>query len=1124
MEMSHMYQQPIAKESFQSCGKGRHTAYSSRDHEYAFLSCNNGSFLIAGKNIDIGTVAKEKHVAVAYGDSSAEIHSVQNQQSLLAGENVTLKAGEDVNLRGALTSASNDTNITAGRNVNMTAVKDLYSEESEVGHRGGNYYNHNKQVDETVKGTTVAGKENAAVTAGEDILVKGSSISTEKGKVTLNAGKDISIENETERHERLHEFHEKVSGILSTKTTDIYDARSIDQVVGSSISGGSVDLTSKKDTTVRGSTVIGDGDVHIQTGGNFTAESADEVSQSEYMKQVKKSGLLAGSGLGITIGKEKQKDQYASQNIEQVESTIGSVGGSVTISSDKDAAVKASDVIAGKDIHITGENVDITSKDSTYNYQEKHEYERSGLSISVGGGVVDVVTNVIADVHRGAEVRDEKLKALYGVQTYQTIMENKDVIQNPSGKGMPGINVGLGSSSYQAETKTEIVQAKESTVTARGDVHVKAKDDIAIHGSDVSGKNVTLEAGKNLQLTAAEETSSNYTKQQGKSGSVGVTFSPTGNSVYAGSSKGQAQEKEDVIFHKRSHVTADKELTMESGKDTRISGSQVSGDKVTIRTGGDLQIESVQDKNTYTEETQNKGIGIGINTSGIAAGNAELNGGKNKGNIDSNYQSITEQAGIYAGKEGFDINVEKNTDLKGAVIDSRAPEEKNQLTTGTLTWEDTQNKAEYEAGSKGINVDTNKGTPIKDSGITPSIGIGAEGTAESITKSGIAEGEIVVRDKEHQKQDIRELNRETKNKLNQLGEIFDKTKIEERQELAGLFGELAFNRIHELNGTVEQKAAYHALVASIMAKLTGGDMLSSAGSAAINKMVVNEIYKIAGKDPALAQWLSAALGYAITGKASGASINANATKNNMFHMLFKNIIKGIDPDSLELNTAYAISLDGSIQYGGVMAGCYIARDPNDLNDLIIFDTMGGQVQVSLGGLSAGMTITKVTFDKEVNAADAIAGWAVSGGITANNVQISAGIPIKDFLDSIWDGQFHGENSYVEKGVSTEQQLAIAAGLSYAWEVGKRSDNNIWPIDESTYLNGIMTYKKEHPDEKFTIYYDKNLNVTREIRKGYLGIGYEQLANLGNHMEWIPIKSNSIPSEKDLLILEVHGDD
>lgn len=44
----------------------------------------------------------------------------------------------------------------------------------------------------------------------ECIYWKERRISAEKGKVTLNAWKDISIENKTERHERLHEFHEKV--------------------------------------------------------------------------------------------------------------------------------------------------------------------------------------------------------------------------------------------------------------------------------------------------------------------------------------------------------------------------------------------------------------------------------------------------------------------------------------------------------------------------------------------------------------------------------------------------------------------------------------------------------------------------------------------------------------------------------------------------------------------------------------------------------------------------------------------------------------------------------------------------------------------------------------------------
>ena len=64
-----------------------------------------GVALTAGKNltlnandVDIVTVAKEKHVAVAYGSSSAEIYDVQHQQSALSGENIRLNAKKKENL------------------------------------------------------------------------------------------------------------------------------------------------------------------------------------------------------------------------------------------------------------------------------------------------------------------------------------------------------------------------------------------------------------------------------------------------------------------------------------------------------------------------------------------------------------------------------------------------------------------------------------------------------------------------------------------------------------------------------------------------------------------------------------------------------------------------------------------------------------------------------------------------------------------------------------------------------------------------------------------------------------------------------------------------------------------
>ena len=88
--------------------------------------------------------------------------------------------------------------------------------------------------------------------------------------------------------------------------------------------------------------------------------------------------------------------------------------------------------------------------------------------------------------------------------------------------------------------------------------------------------------------------------------------------------------------------------------------------------------------------------------------------------------------------------------------------------------------------------------------------------------------------------DLAGLNRDTQNALNKLGEIFDKDSIEERQELAGLFGELAYKAVGDLaekNGWKDgspEKNALHALVGGIMAGLGGSDFTSGASGALIN--------------------------------------------------------------------------------------------------------------------------------------------------------------------------------------------------------------------------------------------------------------------------------------------------
>ena len=103
---------------------------------------------------------------------------------------------------------------------------------------------------------------------------------------------------------------------------------------------------------------------------------------------------------------------------------------------------------------------------------------------------------------------------------------------------------------------------------------------------------------------------------------------------------------------------------------------------------------------------------------------------------DQLHTNVTKQTGIYAGKERYDIQVKNTPRLKGAVIDSQAEKEKNRITTGTLTWENMDNKTEYKEKASEITASTNtvsKLTPL-GLGYVPTVLV--KGKSESTTLDG----------------------------------------------------------------------------------------------------------------------------------------------------------------------------------------------------------------------------------------------------------------------------------------------------------------------------------------------------------------------------------------------------
>ena len=300
-----------------------------------------------------------------------------------------------------------------------------------------------------------------------------------------------------------------------------------------------------------------------------------------------------------------------------------------------------------------------------------------------------------------------------------------------------------------------------------------------------------------------------------------------------------------------------------------------------------MSIESEQDKKNYKETSKTSGLSVSY-TPGSAV---TVSGGKGKTNTDSTYESVTKQAGIYAGKEGYDIQVKNNTHLKGGIIDSKAPAEKNKLTTGTLTWENIDNKAEYKTSGKGISYSTGAGIPLNALGLLSNMDPTVKDKEGTTTKSAVAKGTITITDKENQKQDIEKLNRNTEDSLNKLKEIFDKTKVEERKQLLEELGIVGNRVIHEIashNGWKDgstEKAALHGMLGAITSAKSGGSALSGLIAGGANEYAIGYLEKTKGKDwinkhPDTVQNISAAFG-GILSKMTGGSRHTGAYISQM---------------------------------------------------------------------------------------------------------------------------------------------------------------------------------------------------------------------------------------------------
>ncbi|HHU3381485.1 TPA: contact-dependent inhibition effector tRNA nuclease [Escherichia coli] len=764
----------------------------------AAVSAGDSVLLSAGNDLNMNAIqAGERR---RYGGSGwYETHAVA--PTVTAGNSLMLSAGRDVNSQAVGITAENSMDIRAGRDVNMAA------ESTGAGDHDSTF--SMKTVHDSVRqqGTDMTSGGDITVTAGRDITSVATAV-TAKGDIRVNAGHDIVLGTATESDYHYSESGETRNRLLSHQTTRTITEDSVTREKGSLLSGNRVTVNAGDNLTVEGSDVVAERDVSLAAGNHVDVLAATSTDTSWRFKETKKSGLTGTGGIGFTIGSSKTSHdrREAGTTQSQSASTIGSTAGNVSITAGKQAHISGSDVIANRDISITGDSVVVDPGHDRRTVDEKFEQKKSGLTVALSGTVGSAINNAVTSAQETKESSDSRLKALQATKTALSGVQAGQAATMASATGDPnatGVSLSLTTQKSKSQQHSESDTVSGSTLNAGNNLSVVAtgknrgdnRGDIVIAGSQLkAGGNTSLDAANDILLSGAANTQKTTGRNSSSGGGVGVSIGAGGNgagiSVFAGVNAAKGSEKGNGTEWTETTTDSGKTVTINSGRDTVLNGAQVNGNRIIADVGHDLLISSQQDTSKYDSKQTSVAAG-GSFTFGSMTGSGYIAASRDK--MKSRFDSVAEQTGMFAGDGGFDITVGRHTQLDGAVIASTATPDKNHLDTGTLGFSDLHNEADYKVSHSGISLSGGGSFGDKFQGNMPGGMISAgghSGHAEGTTQAAVAEGTITIRDRDNQKQNLANLSRDPAHANDSISPIFDKEKEQRRLQTVGLISDI----------------------------------------------------------------------------------------------------------------------------------------------------------------------------------------------------------------------------------------------------------------------------------------------------------------------------------------------
>ncbi|CAI8821232.1 hemagglutinin repeat-containing protein [Pseudomonas zeae] len=226
---------------------------------------------------------------------------------------------------------------------------------------------------------------------------------------------------------------------------------------------------------------------------------------------------------------------------------------------------------------------------------------RDQLNLTVGRNQVDYASGQVKTVDPAGNTSDQRIDAsLFGAMQAGRI----NIVSTAEGAGVrvgavqvagrDGVQIrSAGDLSVSGEAVANSLDVTRAGIrSSQGDVGLHSGKDLTLAAADVSARDVTVEAKRNLTLSTVESRKLQEKRENWNNSTIGITW--------------ETYDRTQTDSESRQHgsqIIASRDAKLASGKDTELKAAKVeAANNLSVQSAGDLRLTAATESHTQTDQ------------------------------------------------------------------------------------------------------------------------------------------------------------------------------------------------------------------------------------------------------------------------------------------------------------------------------------------------------------------------------------------------------------------------------------------------------------------------------------------------------------------------------------------